>query len=63
MSLKRCHIRKHMRCMTCFKAEYAMQQQLKNLKSILRAAAVPDKNGTRPTRMTATLEYSRGHLE
>jgi hypothetical protein len=52
-----------MRCMTCFKAEYAMQQQLKNLKSILRAAAVPDKNGTRPTRMTATLEYSRGHLE
>jgi len=33
----------------------------KNRISILRAAAVPDEDGTRLTRMTATLGYSRGH--
>ena len=33
----------------------------KNQISILRAAAVPDDDGTRLTRMTATLGYSRGH--
>ncbi len=31
-----------------------------NRISILRAAAVPDEDGTRPIRMTATLGYSKG---
>jgi hypothetical protein len=33
----------------------------KNQISILQAAAIPDDDGTRLTRITATLGYSRGH--
>ena len=44
-----------------YAVEFVIDKKKKNRISILRAAAVPDEDGTRLTRMTATLGYSRGH--
>lgn len=51
-----------MTCLSSFPAPKSNPITL-NLLYVLRAAAVPDKNGTWPRwRMTAALEYRRGHL-